>query len=74
MRKYKVLFSITMVMGTFSEIIECESPEEPNLRKALQARIAESGIQADGKIPQVREILIVEPISVALNSVDNDEL
>ncbi|HEY6022313.1 MAG TPA: hypothetical protein VIY48_21385 [Candidatus Paceibacterota bacterium] len=74
MRKYKILFSITMLMGTFSEIVECETSDDATLRKALQEKVDESGIRADGKIPKVKQIIFVETLPAAACSIENDSL
>lgn len=74
MRKYKVLFTITMLMGSFSEIVECETSDDAALKKALQKKVNESGICADGKIPKVKEIILVEALPVIARSLENDSL
>lgn len=74
MRKYKVLFTITMLMGSFSEIVECETSDDADLKKALQKKVKESGIRADGKIPKIKEIILVETLPAAASLLEDDFL
>lgn len=63
-RKYKVLFSLRQMMGTFSEVVEVETGDDKELRKALNKRVKEEGLVVNGKPPRVRDILLVETINL----------
>lgn len=62
MRKYKILYTVTTLMGSFSDIIESDSDDDKVLKKQLNEKIKADGIKTNGKNPKVREILLVETL------------
>lgn len=62
MRKYRILYTVTTVIGTFVEVVESDSSDDTVLRKKLNERIVADGIMVDGKHPKVREIIFVETL------------
>lgn len=62
MRKYRVTYTVTMMIGTFVDEVESPTSDNKDLRKALNKKIADEGIKTNGKHPKVREILLVETL------------
>lgn len=62
MRKYKITYTLTYMMGTFTDVVESDSDDDKVLKKKLNDMVKAEGLKTNGKSPRVRQILLVETL------------